>query len=208
MRRLLLVLFVLSAGYFVYGLLEMVVGLRRAERMRAQPVWASLEGPEFELRVGESGSWEPQWLPVENAVCSPTLHIDGYYVPYQEAGPRVVARVDTPDAATPFHESHASVDGEWELAGRFDFGPAVVLDPIRLRRIDWRVTSVPEAWVGRRARLAIDGDGGSDHRHEADHIELANWVGGFVCGLPSLLLTAFLGYRLWLGRARPHAVQP
>lgn len=82
-----------------------------------------------------------------------------------------------------------------------------MLDPLRLRRIDWRVVSVSEAWAGRLMQLHADGNGTSDHIEEAYHKTLANWVGGFVCGVPHLLLTVFVGYRLWQIRRR-HPTAP
>lgn len=113
----LLVLFALSVLSFVYSLATMVRELRRAEAMRTQPVWATLDGPAFELHAGATGSWEPKWLPVEGAIGSPVLWLD-VSVPDIETAMRVLVRFDPLDSAHPYDPKRTSVDGEWELGDR------------------------------------------------------------------------------------------
>lgn len=54
--------------------------------------------------------------------------------------------------------------------------------------------------MGVEARLVLDGELGTDRLHEADHIELANWVRGSFCTVFMLLLALAFAFALYRDR--------
>lgn len=123
--------------------------------------WPNVASPEFELRVGEHGTWTPKWEWQRARYSFRVLLLQSSSaVPANTVARGIDVRVEPPDAV---RCDRPAVDGWVPLLRSEFYGDSCAeVDVLRTRSIEYRVNTVPDSLVGRRANLIVIGRVDSD----------------------------------------------